>query len=122
MTNCPNCGAPLEPYKCKCEYCGTWYFDFTAFDMSEDEPYFVKFKTPYGIITTLAKPELRTIEVGNNYEDVVNAYGDIIQRFAVNKTCDLNVVFHSVTNPEDGTLYKVIKEDNENVSTRRPRK
>ena len=23
MANCPNCGAPLEPYKNRCEYCGT---------------------------------------------------------------------------------------------------
>lgn len=23
MNNCPNCGAPINPYKCQCEYCGT---------------------------------------------------------------------------------------------------
>lgn len=22
MNNCPNCGAPINPYKCQCEYCG----------------------------------------------------------------------------------------------------
>ena len=27
MTNCKNCGAPLPSYPCKCEYCGTEYYD-----------------------------------------------------------------------------------------------
>lgn len=25
LTNCKNCGAPLQSYPCKCEYCGTVY-------------------------------------------------------------------------------------------------
>ena len=27
LTNCKNCGAPLPSYPCKCEYCGTNYYD-----------------------------------------------------------------------------------------------
>ena len=107
MNNCPNCGAPLEPYKCKCEYCGTWYFDFTTFDMSKDVPYYVKFRTKYGIITTLAKPELQTIEVSNETFDCTNGSGNILCSFVRNRTCDLGVVFHSYVNPEDNSLYKL---------------
>ena len=25
--NCPNCGAPINPHKEKCEYCDTYYFN-----------------------------------------------------------------------------------------------
>ena len=30
MKNCPNCAAPIDPYKVKCEYCGTMYFDLVT--------------------------------------------------------------------------------------------
>lgn len=106
MRNCPNCGAPLEPYKCKCEYCGTWYFDFTAFDMSENVPYYVKFRTTYGVITTLARPELQTIEFNSDNLYAENAAGNICT-ITRSYSCDLNVVFHSQVNPEDGSLYKI---------------
>jgi len=104
MTNCPNCGAVIEPYKCKCEYCGTWYFDFTAFDMSDNKPYYVKFRTPYGIITTLAKPELQTINFTEDVVDVVNMMGTV-SSFVRSRNCDLEVTFHSYANPENGSLY-----------------
>lgn len=107
MRNCPNCGAPLEPYKCKCEYCGTWYFDFTAFDMSEDVPYYVKFRTPYGVITTLAKPELQTIDTYNDTYDATDSFGNILCRFTRSMHCDLSVLFHSQVNPEDGSLFRL---------------
>ena len=96
MKNCPNCGAPLEPYKCKCDFCGTWYFDFTAFDMTDDTPYYVKFKTCYGIVTTLAKPELQTIEISSDEVKATNGHGDVVQTFRTNTCCNLGVIFHVV--------------------------
>lgn len=104
-TNCPNCGAVIEPYKCKCEYCGTWYFDFTSFDMTDDKPYYVKFRTPYGIITTLAKPELQTINVTEDVMDTVDIMGTSICSLVRNRNCDLEVTFHSYVDPENNSLY-----------------
>ena len=37
MTNCPNCGAPIQGTRC--EYCGTPFYDLAAIDM--DNPGYI---------------------------------------------------------------------------------
>ena len=101
MKNCPNCGSPIEPYKCKCEYCGTWYFDFTSFDVTENVPYYVKFKTPMGEITTLAKPELNMIEISHD-----SVYTDPpTTSIYTNRNCDFQVTFQSQIDKETNSLF-----------------
>lgn len=112
MKNCLNCGAPLEPYKCRCEYCGTWYYDLTTFDMTKDDPYYVKFKTPYGVITALARPELQTIDVYDDNVDFVNFAGNLVHRLTRSKSCDIDVVFH--TQQSKGALYTLELDTDEN--------
>lgn len=47
MTNCPNCGAPIDNYiYVKCPYCGTDYFDFATMDV--DKPFWIKIKLRSG--------------------------------------------------------------------------
>ena len=110
MRNCPNCGAVIDPYVCRCPYCGTYYFDFTAFDMTADVPYYVKFRTEYGDITTLAQPELKTIEVAQDTRDVADMAGHVVARYVVSKRCDLDVTFHALTSP-DGSLFTLEVKD-----------
>lgn len=40
--NCCNCGAPLDPSKEKCEYCGTPYYDLSALCLSINRPVTLK--------------------------------------------------------------------------------
>lgn len=81
MKNCPNCSAPLEPYKCKCDYCGTYYYDLTALDVSGNKPTYVKFKVKdhwtgkEQIITALAYPVLDYIEQHDDYDTVYDRMG-----------------------------------------------
>ena len=109
MTNCPNCGAPLEPYKVHCDYCGTYYFDLNAFDCSKK--CFVKFKTNAGgqdiYVTALALPNLREVEVSNNTCDCVTPNGITLARYVTERTCDLHVDFRCVMNPENKSLFKM---------------
>ena len=90
MKNCPNCSAPLEPYKCKCDYCGTYYYDLTVIDVSDRKPTYVKFKTmditgKECVVTALAIPVLDCIETHN---DVYTLY-DIMGKphHILNKKC-----------------------------------
>ena len=79
--------------------------------MSEDVPYYVRFRSPYGVITTLAKPELRSVEISCDTVSMTSPFDHLYSRFTRSKQCDLEVVFHVQENPEDGTLYKLEVEE-----------
>lgn len=65
MTNCPNCGAPLNGIKC--EYCGTAFFDMV--DISTGENCIVRLRHGDEIIT--GKMYVGGVNAEMNYADQV---------------------------------------------------
>lgn len=112
MHNCPNCGSPIDPYKTKCEYCGTYCFDFSNIDFTDRKPVYIKFKTQTGyydspiVITALAIPTLETIETSYDYADTY-IIGDYIEKVRIGASCEMGVKFNCVIDPEKETLYTV---------------
>ena len=111
MKNCPNCGAPLEPYKYKCEYCNTLIFDLAAFDLTGDSPCYVKFRIPNGVLTTLARPELHTIDVYQDSCNIVDRAGHAVKTIVTNRSCDISVTFHAQSDPSRNCLYTLEMND-----------
>ena len=71
MINCPNCNAPLEPYKCKCEYCGSYFFDFSGADLTGDKPCYIK----VGDTVALAHPHIEEIACRPEYAEAIDYMG-----------------------------------------------
>lgn len=78
-TNCPNCGAVINPEQHKCSYCGTPYFDMSAIDFEDGKPFYLKIKTKWKgqnvFITQLVKPSLHTITLTAASEDWCGGIG-----------------------------------------------
>ena len=80
--------------------------------MTSNDPYYVKFRTDYGVITTLAKPELQTIDINDDYIDITDGRGNIVGRFCGSRTCDLGVIFHALPmKDKKDALYILETED-----------
>lgn len=68
MTNCPNCGAPLEIQNNKCSYCGTPYFDMSMID-ANGEPFILKLKHNDEILALKVKLTNLMIEHNARFEN-----------------------------------------------------
>lgn len=115
MTNCPNCNAPINPYQCKCEYCGTWYFDLAAFDFDDNKPCYIKMKSSNicgnnASITFKAIPRLT--EINNSYDTVDFHDGTIVKKFISGHHCTVGMEFECITDEsQDNRLFTVIDND-----------
>lgn len=83
MTNCKNCGAALDIWEPKCQFCGTRNINLTALDLASGEPANFIFRMPHNIkvvnekneeiyMTVLAVPSLEDIVMTS---DSIDAYG-----------------------------------------------
>ena len=116
MNHCPNCGSHIEPYKVRCEYCGSWYWDFAAFDCDTDKPVYVKFKTTQMgeqiVLTALAKPRVEQVEVNSDVSYIKDKMGNALRSFTTNRTCEIDAKFTCIPNGKDRTLFTVEKIEN----------
>ena len=112
MKNCPNCGAPIDPYRVKCEYCGTMYFDWATW-LQDGKPCFINygFDSGYikGTITTQAIPHLEQVEINDDSTYAMTKNGSTI-RVNTGRYCDLHVVFTCVDDQRDKSLFKIVVE------------
>ena len=109
--NCPNCGAPLDPYMVHCKYCDTYYFDLSAFDCSKT--CFVKFKQGNNIITALAQPCLQSVHLDSEYTSITDRTGATCMKILARRTCTISVDFECTENPENKSMFTVVEEKTE---------
>lgn len=119
MKNCPNCGAPIDPYKVKCEYCGTMYFDLATW-LQEGKPCFINYSlnSIYGekiltTLTALAIPHLESVETNNEPIYAINNNGTRLITYGNRRTCEINIKFDCIENPNNKTLFQLKTEDAE---------
>ena len=115
--NCPNCGAPIDPWKYKCEYCGTAIVDLGVLDL--DNPCYVSFKTHmYGrpcIVTALVKSSNPCIEYQTNTYDVTDGRGNIISSCSTGASCTIDLHLDCLTDTSNKHLVQIITTDEEDI-------
>lgn len=82
-TNCCNCGAPLDIFTTKCEFCGTKNINMTELDLASGEAANFIFKLPNNItingnfyMSMLAIPELTTVSMNSENTEIYGGFGD----------------------------------------------
>jgi len=114
MKNCPNCGAVIDPYRVKCEYCGTMYFDWATW-LQEGKPCFINYGFDFGCgkgtIITQAIPHLEQVEINDKPTYITDSRGNVVRCLRNNRNCDLHVVFTCVTDQSDKSLFKIVAEE-----------
>lgn len=108
--NCPNCAAPYDVTLNKCPYCGTSYFDLTAIDIYNREPFYLKLKAGSMVFTSkvMVKPDA-LITISQDSVDCVNNMGTIPSKTVKSKSVDIDIGFQSVVdwNDKNPVLYTV---------------
>lgn len=63
--SCPHCGAPITGDKC--EYCGAVFYDFSAIDISNEKPTYLKLKLPNGTYF-ISRAFVETVTMSTEYD------------------------------------------------------
>ena len=104
MTNCPNCSGLLKPDSCKCEFCGSYFFDFCGINFEEHKPFYMHIKTQKGVATIKALPSLGTFEM--SCEPTYITAGNTPIAIHQNYLATLHVDFDCLPMDDNKTLVK----------------
>lgn len=114
--NCPNCGYPILSEGNKCPCCDTSYFDISAINLSEEKPFYLKFKTkgPNGkdiIITQFVKPKFGGMTVSTDCIEVRGWRNDLVLgRWAKPSTITTSIEFIAVPDKENKLATMEVEE------------
>lgn len=114
--NCPNCGAPLDSNATKCAYCGTSYFDMSAINLVDSEPFYIKIKHHISgkpvVITALvrANPNL-TFTMHEDYSDHVYECGEEYVCIPAYRSVGFDMNFYTVNTPSKETIKIEFEEE-----------
>lgn len=119
-TNCKNCGAALDIWSPKCEFCGTKNVNLTALDLASGEPANFIFKMPSNMrvvdkngadvyLSILAIPSLETITMMSEPTYCYGGFGNKPLAYINNYSMDMQLKLTTVSHIENDkeTLYTI---------------
>ncbi len=105
--NCPNCGAPYNTELSKCPYCGTSYFDMSALDIDNQEPFYLKIRYGNYTFTSLVIPERCNIEHSQDSVDICGYNGVKLSSFVTSQSLFTDIRFRAIVDQEHNRLASV---------------
>ena len=118
-TNCCNCGAALDIWSPKCEFCGTKNVNLTALDLASGEPANFIFKMPLNMrvvdkngadiyLSLLAIPSLETMTMISEPTYFYGGLGNKPLAYTNNYSMDMQLKLTTVRAPEkENTLCEI---------------
>lgn len=108
--NCPNCGAAYEIDKNKCPYCETSYYDMSAVNFEDGEPFYLKIKTKVNgktvYVTQLVVPKLGGLTLNSKCAYAYGRYNERLCSCVTNQTLTTDVTFETIPD-KNGSLFQI---------------
>lgn len=112
-TNCCNCGAALDIFAPKCEFCGTKNINMTEIDLASGEAANFIFRLPNNTtingnmyMSLLAIPELQTISMDSEKTEVYGGFGCTpLVSYNNNYSLNLGLNLRAVSRPDSSICH-----------------
>lgn len=102
ITNCPNCGAPIESHKCL--YCGTIFYDFSEFEIGQPSYIRMKINGTLNVFRAL----LKFVDVTQDANEIIYADNTVFK--IVNPTTtNLTMEFELLPDDKGVLLERYVK-------------
>ena len=115
-TNCCNCGAALDIFAPKCEFCGTKNINMTEIDLASGEAANFIFKLPNNTtvngnmyMSMLAVPELKTLEMKSEPTYICGGWNNTKLAYVDNYSLDMELNLRAVLHENNALCNLTIK-------------